>query len=114
MLVIIAIMITIFIWFSIFCFIKNKNKNKNNCKKRKIKECFVENYVDNVAQGQQIMLSDSTGNLSTFDVSTNKMLITDKSGNITTIDNGLFKDNTVIASNGFTGTTGYFSNETCG
>ena len=107
MLVIIAIVITIFIWFSIFCFIKNKNKN--NCKKRKIKECFVENYVDNVAQGQQIMLSDSTGNLSTFDVSTNKMLITDKSGNITTIDNGLFKD-TVIASNGINGTTGYFSN----
>ena len=93
MFVVLSIIFSLFIWY--FLIYNNQN----------YEECVVEDF-EQVSQGQ-IILSDPTGNLSTFNVGSGKTLVSDSSGNITTIQTGLFND--VTSNNGITSVTGTFN-----
>jgi hypothetical protein len=99
------------------CILSKINKCPKKCRrKKKNKECFVE-HLEPTAKGQ-IMLTDETGNLSTFNLGSNKTFVSDGNGNITTVQTGLF-DDPITANKGITGnltgnvtgTTGTFTGE---
>ena len=77
---------------------KNPKRRGRICRKySKYEENFVEN-LEPTAAGQ-IILSDPTGNLATFNVGSGKTLVSDSVGNITTITTGKF-DGLITANGG--------------
>ena len=86
---------------------KNPKRRGRICRKySKYEENFVEN-LEPTAAGQ-IILSDPTGNLATFNVGSGKTLVSSATGDITTIPTGQF-DGPVTANQGISGTTGTFT-----
>ena len=114
MLSVIIVTFIIVLFYAFYMCISKSKCSKKCRRKKKNKECFQQ--TEPIAAKSQIMLTDESGNLSTFNLGSNKTFVSDKDGNITTVTTGLFND-VITANKGMTGnvtgnvtgTTGTFS-----